>query len=85
MSFGRFTAKTITSIVTFVSLNADAFACPLCHSGTGQQVRAGIFAEDFFYNLFVAAAPFPVLAVIVTLIHFGPPSFRRQRKDPGQI
>lgn len=54
----------------------DALACPLCHSGTGKEVRAGIFGGgDFLFNLFVVVAPFPILALVVAWIYYGPPRF----------
>jgi hypothetical protein len=48
-----------------------AFACPVCNSGTGQQVREGIFASDFGFNVAAAAAPFAICALIVRLISAG--------------
>jgi hypothetical protein len=53
-----------------ISLQA-AFACPVCNSGTGQQVREGIFASDFGFNVAAAAAPFAICALIVRLISAG--------------
>ena len=50
-----------------------ASACPFCRSETGEQVKAGLFNEDFGYNLFLTLLPFPVLLGIVALIHFGLP------------
>ncbi len=46
-------------------------ACPICHTETGQQVRAGIFDESFSSNLLLILAPFLVLAVILLAMHFG--------------
>ena len=50
-----------------------ALACPVCDTDTGQQVRAGIFDEDFARNLLLTLLPFPVLLTIVAAIHFGLP------------
>lgn len=36
-------------------------ACPVCNTETGQQVRAGIFGENFTKNLLSIAAPIPLL------------------------
>ena len=44
---------------------APAFACPLCHSELGEQVRAAIFGPDFGFHLFAVLAPFPIFAAIV--------------------
>lgn len=56
---------------------STAPACPLCESETGRQVRAGIFDDDFGKNVVLTLLPFPVLAVIVALIYYGPPAIRR--------
>lgn len=53
---------------------SSASACPLCHTETGVKVRAGIFGDEFGRNVFVTLLPFPVLAGIVALIHFGFPN-----------
>lgn len=53
-------------------------ACPLCSTGTGDVVRAGI-ADDFGAKLLATAAPFPVLAAIVALLHWGWPGRRSRR------
>jgi hypothetical protein len=53
-------------------LGSSAWACPLCHTGTGQQVREGIAASDFFFNFLAVILPFPVLAGIVVLVYFVP-------------
>jgi len=59
----------------FVLLGSRAaFACPLCHTETGKQVRAGIFGPDFGYNLLVTIIPFVVLLGITALIYFGIPT-----------
>lgn len=50
---------------------ADVFACPVCHTETGQQVRAGIFDENFGRNIALTLLPFPFLFAIVAVIHFG--------------
>jgi hypothetical protein len=42
----------------------------MCHTETGQQVRAGIFSDDFLTNLLATLAPFLVLAVIVVSLYF---------------
>lgn len=52
---------------------SSACACPFCQSDTGQQVRAGIFGEDFAYNLMATILPFVLFLAIVAAIHFGVP------------
>jgi hypothetical protein len=54
---------------------ATALACPVCDSGTGEAVRAGILA-DFGTHLLVTVAPFPVLVAVVALLHWGWPPWR---------
>jgi hypothetical protein len=61
-----------------------AVACPYCDTETGQQVRAGIFNDQFWSNVTVTVLPLLFLAGIVALIHFDlstlwPP--RHHRKD----
>jgi uncharacterized protein len=53
---------------------SDVSACPVCHSETGQQVRAGIFNEDFGRNVALTLLPFPLLFGIVAAIHHGWPA-----------
>lgn len=50
---------------------APASACPICHSETGEQVRAGIFGEDFGSNLLACVLPFPISLCIAAALHFG--------------
>lgn len=57
---------------------AAAPACPLCDSATGQQVRAGIFDNDFWSTLLVVISPFPVLLLALAAYHFGWPRFGKQ-------
>jgi hypothetical protein len=63
-------------VLTFLALAVwipPVSACPLCESETGQQVREGIFNDDFGVNLLVTLLPFPVLIAIVVLLHYGLP------------
>jgi hypothetical protein len=52
-----------------------AAACPLCNTETGQQVRAGIFGEDFWSTLLVVLSPFPVLLLAIAAYYFDWPPF----------
>lgn len=71
---------------TLLSVSAAA-ACPLCDTGTGQQVRAGIFGEDFTSNLLATLAPFPFFALFAGVLHVGLPrpwkSARPNPKEPS--
>ena len=71
---------TAVAILT-LTLSAPAGACPICNTGTGRQVRAGIFGDDFGRTLLAVALPFPVLLAVVAAIHFGWPVTRRTGSD----
>ena len=70
---------------------APSFACPVCDTGTGETVRAGVFGSDFGINLLVTLLPFAVFAVIVSLIYYGMPGqtliagMKRQRQRRGRV
>ena len=56
---------------SFVLMVTSAAAgCPLCHTRTGEQVRAGIFNEHFASTLFFTVAPFAVFAAVVACVYF---------------
>ena len=56
-----------------------ATACTVCDSEVGQQVRAGIFGQDFWSTLFAIVAPFPVLLGAIAAVQFG--LFRSRRPN----
>jgi hypothetical protein len=58
-----------------------AYTCPVCHTQTGEQVRAGIFNASFGWNLLATALPFPVFAGVVAWLYFGVPT-QRPKDDP---
>jgi hypothetical protein len=60
-----------------VFLTPLAYGCPLCHTQTGEQVRAGIFNGSFGWNLLLTLLPFPVFAGVVGFIYFGKPRKRK--------
>lgn len=60
-------------IVSVSLLPVAASACPLCNTETGQQVRAGIFGNDFWPTLLTVLSPFPVLLILLAAMHFGLP------------
>lgn len=65
----------------FLGNSSTAWGCPVCNSGTGKAVRAGLFGQEFGFNLFVTVIPFVVCALIVAGIYYGPPGQRRARKE----
>ncbi len=52
---------------------ARAYACPVCNSGTGQQVRESILGPDFGFNLAAALAPFALCALVIRFLPGGDP------------
>lgn len=69
---GRFLRLVLHSAALFVALATSApavHACPIRHSETGTEVRAGLFNEDFAFNLFASIIPFPIFLSIVAAIH----------------
>lgn len=78
----RMTTRAAMFLATALLLvgPSDASACPVCHTETGQQVRAGIFDESFGRNLVLTLLPFPILAGVAAAIHFGIPTPTRFRK-----
>ena len=62
------------AIVVSPAMATLALSCPLCHTDTGQQVRAGIFGPDFAFNLVITVIPFILFLGITALIYFGIPS-----------
>jgi hypothetical protein len=59
--------KSILTL-TFWIISVPAMACPFCGTATSQQVRAGIFNEDFWSNTALVLSPFPVLLLAVGII-----------------
>ena len=64
------------------ALNAvTAFACPLCHSPTGEKVREGIFNSEFPMTFFSMVMPFVVIAGVVAVIHHSSPRIAEPRSE----
>jgi len=57
---------------------ATTFACTLCDTDTGRQVRAGIFGEHFWSTLAGVIAPFPIMLLAVAAIHFAIPELPKR-------
>lgn len=56
-------ARRIGTVVLMLLAAVPASACPVCNTGTGEQVRTGIFNAAFVPTLVELLAPLPVLAV----------------------
>jgi hypothetical protein len=50
----------VLTLGTLLASAGSVSACPVCDTGTGRQVRAGIFNEDFVPNLLMSSLPFPI-------------------------
>ncbi len=59
------------------------FACPVCETTTGRQVREGILNADFPFHFAGAILPFAVLTGIVAAIHFSVPQRIARRRTPA--
>jgi hypothetical protein len=46
-------------------------ACPLCHTETGEAVRAGIFNSQFLPTALAVLSPFPLILAVVVALHRG--------------
>jgi hypothetical protein len=70
-----------------LTVTPSANACPVCRSATGRQVRAGLFNEDFGFNLLASLLPFPIFLGIVAAIHGvpgrGPAANQEPSRPPG--
>jgi len=56
------------ALVAGASVAGPAWACTLCHSQTGEAVRAAVFGSDFWANVGTLALPVPVLVGAVLLV-----------------
>ena len=66
-------ATYVGSLIVLLLNLASAAACPFCKSETGQQVKAGIFNDQFLGNVLLTLLPFPILLAIVALIYLDVP------------
>jgi hypothetical protein len=78
---------TLAPLVLVVVFASKAMACPSCDGGPSgvNEVREGIFDNNFWPKVAATLAPFPIFAGIVALIYFGPPSFKRRRSDAAKV
>ena len=82
----RYMTEALIKIVVVtwaIALNTGvpAWACPLCHSPTGEKVRDGVFNSQFPITLVSMALPFVVIAGVVAVIHHSSPHDPRSRSD----
>ena len=67
----RWNSLLVTTVALVLALAPVAGACPLCDSGTGEQVRAGIAGDSLPSALLAVLLPFAVTAGVVMVVHFG--------------
>lgn len=85
-------SKSFSTVLFSLLAPAVASACPVCHTATGNKVRAAIFGTDFWFNVSVTVVPFAIFLGLTALLYFGLPTlktgssstrFTRQRGDQG--
>ena len=59
--------RIVALVAAFVLPAVSGWACPVCLTETGEAVRATIFGPGFWFNAFVATAPFPVVVFLVRM------------------
>jgi hypothetical protein len=80
----RKTVRVILPALALLMTAASAPACPQCQAGIARQVRAGIYDDQFAFNLFATLLPFGVLLGIAAAIHCGVPARPADRtRRPG--
>lgn len=67
----RLFVKPGLALASLYAISTAALACPLCHTETGQQVRAGILGPGFATNLLAILIPFAICLAVTALIYFG--------------
>ncbi len=65
---GAFRWPARAAPLALIAAVAPALACPVCNTGTGEQVRRGIFNDAFLATLLEIGAPLPVLAACVFVL-----------------
>ena len=74
---------SLAIVALLVSARGAAWACTVCDSDTGQQVRSGIFNDAFWPTFAAVAAPFPILVLGLTIYQFGLPTFGKSFDTRG--
>lgn len=75
------TLARVLSVPAGFVLSARAHACTVRDSPNGHQLRAGLFSPSFLHILLLVAAPVPVFAAALLLLHFGMPDLHAS--EPG--
>ena len=56
-------------------------ACPVCGGENGKAVRAGLFDENFGFNVVATLLPFTMFLGIAAFMYYGPPKRRRRAPE----
>jgi hypothetical protein len=59
--------KRFLPAICLLTTAGSLLACPVCDTETGKQVREGIFGKDFYKNVLVTVAPFPVVLGLIAV------------------
>lgn len=78
----QFKVRCTAMIITASA--APVLACPVCDTENGTQVRAGVFNDQFGWNLLKVSSPFPVLLGAVGLLYCLTPASREDGGDHGR-
>lgn len=70
--------ETVFILIYFIITPTLLFACPLCKTTIGTEVRAAIFDHDFLFNLFYMLLPFALFMLIAFALYHGPSSHRKK-------
>ena len=75
--------KLVAVLLFILAASPLAVGCPVCDTGTGEQVRAGIADGNLGLNLAAVLLPFAVVLGVAAVIHFGLPAARNKhaRRD----
>ena len=73
------TLRVILPALTLLVPAPPASACPQCRAGIARQVRAGIYDDQFAFNVFATLMPFGIFLGIAAAIHFGVPAWPADR------
>lgn len=75
--------KVIVMLIVVLAWSADC--CPLCHTKTGEDVRAAVFGPDFSFDLFATVLPFAIFLGVTALIYFGAPVRKRRSANSSRL
>jgi hypothetical protein len=72
-------AFIFVALISVCVPTGPVWACPVCNTGTGKQVRAQLFDTRFTPNLLAILSPFPLFFGIGAAMYYGIPSPRKNK------